>query len=172
MITYQLSYGMKILFVGINPHPGSYRRGVPFSNTKTFWYFLYDAGLLEESRIELRDDKKLKELYENRFVDYYHFGFINLIYKPTRTIAQLKKQDALKGRKRIFTAIYKYRPCIVCFVGKTTYCLFIQRSQCSYGWQPTIGSSKVFVMHAPLHGPSEVRINELLVLKNAISQCS
>jgi TDG/mug DNA glycosylase family protein len=36
MIAYKTSKNAKILFVGINPHPGSYRRGVPFSNNKMF----------------------------------------------------------------------------------------------------------------------------------------
>ena len=30
----------RILFVGINPHFGSFDRGVPFSNNKMFWYLL------------------------------------------------------------------------------------------------------------------------------------
>ena len=48
MIAYKTSKNAKILFVGINPHPGSYRRGVPFSNNKMFWYLLNRAGLLDE----------------------------------------------------------------------------------------------------------------------------
>ena len=43
MIRYRYK-NAKILFVGINPHPGSFRRGVPFSNNKMFWYLLSDAG--------------------------------------------------------------------------------------------------------------------------------
>jgi hypothetical protein len=34
----------KILFVGINPHPGSFRRGVPFSNNKMFWICFLTQG--------------------------------------------------------------------------------------------------------------------------------
>ena len=40
MIAYKISKNARILFVGINPHPGSYRRSVPFSNNKMFWYLL------------------------------------------------------------------------------------------------------------------------------------
>ncbi len=40
MIRYKLSTGVKILFIGINPHYGSFRRRVPFSNNKMFWYLL------------------------------------------------------------------------------------------------------------------------------------
>ena len=50
MIDYKTSKSAKVLFVGINPHPGSYRRGVPFSNNKMFWYLLNRAGLLPGRR--------------------------------------------------------------------------------------------------------------------------
>ena len=80
----------KILFVGINPHPGSFRRGVPFSNNKMFWYLLADAGLLQESRDELRDDAFLKRLYSEDFNPRYRLGFVNLIDRPTRDITELR----------------------------------------------------------------------------------
>ena len=40
MIEYRFARNLRILFVGINPHPGSDARGVPFSNNKTFWYLV------------------------------------------------------------------------------------------------------------------------------------
>ena len=46
----------KSMFVGINPHPGSYRRGVPFSNNKMFWYLLNRSGLLKEAEGEIGDE--------------------------------------------------------------------------------------------------------------------
>jgi len=57
----------KILFVGINPHFGSFNRGVPFSNNKLFWYLLSEAGVIEEKREELRNDKALKRVYKEKF---------------------------------------------------------------------------------------------------------
>ena len=65
MIAYKTSKDARILFVGINPHPGSYRRGVPFSNNKMFWYLLNRAGLLQEAEKDLRNDQSLKRIYEN-----------------------------------------------------------------------------------------------------------
>ena len=69
MIKYKVSKNARILFVGINPHPGSYRRGVPFSNNKMFWYLLNRAGLLDEVEIDLKSDKSLKHIYDKKFVD-------------------------------------------------------------------------------------------------------
>src|SRR5438876_5838784 len=101
MIEYKVSANARILFVGINPHPGSYRRGIPFSNNKMFWYLLSDAGLLDESREILKDDKKLKHLYLYEFKKKYHFGLLNLIDRQTKSTVGLNQSDALPGRERI-----------------------------------------------------------------------
>ena len=68
MIAYKTSKDARVLFVGINPHPGSYRRGVPFSNNKMFWYLLNRAGLLQEAEKDLRNDQSLKRIYEGKFL--------------------------------------------------------------------------------------------------------
>lgn len=160
MIKDQIGYDLKILFIGMNPHPGSDRRGVPFSNNKMFWYLLHDAGLLVEPREVLRDDKKLKHLYLHVFKDLYRFGLINIVNRPTRTATEIKKEEAIPGRKRILAAIKKYKPKVVCFVSKITYKLFIDSSAFKYGWQPDIAQSKIYVTHAPLHGLARVRVKE------------
>jgi double-stranded uracil-DNA glycosylase len=64
MIAYKISRNARILFVGINPHPGSYQRGVPFSNNKMFWYLLNRIGLLREAESDLKNDQLLKEIYD------------------------------------------------------------------------------------------------------------
>ncbi len=61
MIQYQVDPGLKILFVGVNPSPGSYNRGIPFSSNKMFWYLLHDGGLIDEPRSVLLDDVQLKK---------------------------------------------------------------------------------------------------------------
>jgi TDG/mug DNA glycosylase family protein len=160
-IKYHMSHTIEILFIGTNPSPGSYERGVPFSSNKLFWYLLHDAGLLPETREELRDDKRLKNLYSHDFTQKYHLALMNIIHWPTKTVAEVSREDAIPGSKRILSAIYTYRPAVVCFVGKGTYQLFAQKKQCRYGWQPPIGASKIFVMHSPIRGFARIRINEL-----------
>ena len=66
MIRYRYK-NARILFVGINPHFGSFDRGVPFSNNKMFWYLLSDAGILKEERNELRNDDDLKRIVSARW---------------------------------------------------------------------------------------------------------
>jgi hypothetical protein len=94
MIRYRYK-NARILFVGINPHFGSFDRGVPFSNNKMFWYLLSDAGILKEERNELRDDDELRRVYKEKFNAIYGLGFINIINRPTRDITELKKGEEL-----------------------------------------------------------------------------
>src|SRR3954463_4294030 len=93
MIAYKVSKHARILFVGINPHPGSYRRGVPFSNNKMFWYLLNRAGLLKEAEKDLRNDQSLKRIYEKKFLPEYGLNFVNLVDRPTVDVSMLKKGE-------------------------------------------------------------------------------
>lgn len=160
MIRYQFRHS-KILFVGINPHYGSYARSVPFSNNKMFWYLLNRAGIIKEDMKDLKDDKKLKVIYKNKFNKIYKLGLVNVINRPTHDITALKKNEELPGQKRILTIIKKERPAVVCFVGKIAYKKFSGWKNFTFGWQKDIYSSKVFVMHFPLHGKADTRIGEL-----------
>jgi TDG/mug DNA glycosylase family protein len=169
MIQYKVGRGMKILFVGINPHPGSYRRRVPFSNNKTFWYLLNRAGLLEEDESELRKDSGLKQMYDERFLLRYRLGFTNLVDRPTRQVTELRRGEAKPGVERLLRDIRTCRPRIVCFIGKVTYNVFRGSLECDYGWQENIDGSWVYVMHFPIRGPASIRIEELRELKAASS---
>jgi len=172
MIEYKFGRKTSILFVGINPHPGSDRRGVPFSNNKTFWYLLNRAGLLHENEDDLRKDGNLKEMYDHRFLPRYRLGFINLVDRPTPQVTELKKGEAKPGIERALKTIETYKPPVVCFIGKVTYLIFRgsrygQNMFRPYGWQENIGDSKVYVMHFPIRGPASIRIEELREIKAA-----
>lgn len=157
---------MKILFVGINPHYGSFNRGVPFSNNKMFWYLLRRSGSIDEREEDLRDDKMLRQIYLRRFSQVYGYGFMNIIDRPTRVVSELKKGEEGPGRKRIVRVVGKYRPQMVCFIGKVAYEKFTGTRDFDFGWQPNIMASKVYVMHFPIRGEAVVRIRELQKLLN------
>ena len=160
MIRYRY-HRASILFVGINPHPGSFRRKVPFSNNKTFWYLLSDAGLLTESRDELRDDASLHRIYATRFNATYGLGFVNLIDRPTRGVAELGRGEETVGRRRLDRILSTQRPKVACFIGKIAFAKYIGSGEVRFGWQESIGRTKVFVMHFPLRGEAAVRVREL-----------
>jgi len=157
----------KILFVGINPHFGSFDRGVPFSNNKSFWYLLSDAGIIQEKRDELRDDESLRRMYTKKFNAVYRLGFVNIIDRPTRDVSELEKGEELPGRKRISRIIGAEMPKVVCFIGKITYEKYTGSKDFSFGWQNSINGAKIFVMHFPLRGEAVVRIRELRKIAQA-----
>jgi TDG/mug DNA glycosylase family protein len=167
MIVYKVSKNARILFVGINPHPGSYRRCVPFSNNKMFWYLLTRAGLLDEDERDLKSDKSLKHIYDNKFIPKYALNFVNLVDRPTRDVTELKKGEEQAGIKRALETIRTRKPKVVCFIGKITLNTFRGSRTCNYGWQRTIDDSKVYLMHFPIRGPASVRVRELSEVKLA-----
>ena len=160
MVRYQFQ-NAKILFIGINPHYGSYQRGVPFSNNKLFWYLLNRAGLIKENLKDLKDDSKLKIIYKSKFNKVYRLGLVNVINRPTRDITQLKRGEEKAGQMRIKKIVQAEKPEVVCFVGKVAYEKFSGLKKFDFGWQDDLAQSKVFVMHFPLHGKAEVRVREL-----------
>ncbi|MCL4468613.1 MAG: mismatch-specific DNA-glycosylase [Deltaproteobacteria bacterium] len=166
MIRYQYK-NSKLLFIGINPHHGSFRRGVPFSNNKLFWYLLSRSGIIAENETDLKDETKLKQIYVKKFNRVYKIGFVNIIDRPTRDITELEKDEEIPGRKRIYNIIRLYRPVVACFIGKIAYQKFLGSKEVSFGWQNDIHKSRVFVMHFPLRGKAAVRIRELIMVAQA-----
>lgn len=167
MIVYKISRHARILFVGINPHPGSDRRGVPFSNNKMFWYLLNRAGLLHEAESDLKSDEALKYIYNKKFLQNYGLNFVNLVDRPTIDVTELKKGEEQAGIKRLLRIIRTYRPRVICFIGKIALNIFSGSRQCDWGWQKKIGNSRVYLMHFPIRGPASIRVKELSEVKRA-----
>lgn len=161
MIAYKVSNNPKILFVGINPHPGSYRRGVPFSNNKMFWYLLNRAGLLNEAENDLKNDESLKQLYDAKFILKYGLNFINLVDRPTVDVTMLAKGEEQMGVRRALKIIRTREPKVVCFIGKVTFNKFHGSRECDFGWQKKIENTRVYLMHFPIRGLASIRVKEL-----------
>jgi TDG/mug DNA glycosylase family protein len=165
MIAYKVSKNARILFVGINPHPGSYRRGVPFSNNKMFWYLLNRAGLLDEVEDDLKNDESLKHIYDKKFVLKYALNFVNLVDRPTVDVTGVIRGEERAGVRRALRIIRTRKPKVVCFIGKITFNKFQGSRECDYGWQKTIGNAKVYLMHFPIRGPASIRVQQLREVK-------
>jgi TDG/mug DNA glycosylase family protein len=159
---------MNILFVSINPHPGSFRRGIPFSNNKTFWYLLNRAGVIKEKENDLRNDKTLKNIYETKFNQKYNLGLLNVVNRPTIDATSLKKGEEVKGRKFIHKIIKRYKPKVVCFIGRTSFEKFSGIKIFDYGWSSRIYNSKSFIMHFPIRGEASIRIRELKEIRDKL----
>jgi TDG/mug DNA glycosylase family protein len=166
-IKYNIPDRPDILFVGINPHPGSYSRGVPFSNNKNFWYNLSRSGLIDIEIDQLRQDEKLRVFYTNVFSKTY--GFMNIINRPTENTTMLRKDEEKKGIIRIKNMIRKKKPLIVCFVGKITFSKFSGQKKFHLGLNDTmIYESIVYIASFPIRGPNILRIRELTEIKSIL----
>lgn len=170
MIAYKISKNARLLFVGINPHPGSYRRGVPFSNNKMFWYLLNRAGLLQEAESDLKNDRLLKAIYDKKFLPKYGLNFVNLVDRPTLDATKLKEGEEQAGIRRALRIIRTYRPKVVCFIGKIAFKKFNSSQKCDWGWQTQIGGTRVYLMHFPIRGPAAIRVTELSEVKRASAE--
>ncbi|MCW6161324.1 MAG: hypothetical protein LVQ97_04010 [Candidatus Micrarchaeales archaeon] len=166
-IKYKLSKNALIMFVGINPHPGSYKRKVPFSNNKMFWYLLSRAHIIEEPTEYLMNDKKLVQMYEGKFVQEYRLNFINLVDRPTSDVSKLRKGEERPGAARVFDSIRIYKPRLVCFIGKITYEKFSGSKHTDYGYKQPIYGISTYVCRFPIRGPAIDRIKELKALIKA-----
>ncbi|KAL0089312.1 uracil-DNA glycosylase-like protein [Phycomyces blakesleeanus] len=136
---------LRVLFVGINPGIMSSTRGHHFAGpTNHFWPCLSESGLVDKV-LSYKDDQTLPEIYQ--------LGITSLTARPTRSASDLTKAEQKAGIPVLNQKIRKYRPKVVCFVGKGIYEIYMGEKCKSLGLQPNTikwdngkGASKIFVM--------------------------
>ena len=108
----------RILFVGINPGARSGKLGHHFAGKgNPFWRLLHAAGLTPEV-IPAVEDHRLAE---------YGYALTNLAARPTRSAAELKKTELVRGRRELLAKIEAMQPRVVALVGITLYPLVVER---------------------------------------------
>ena len=130
--------GLKVLFVGFNPSLRSGETGHHFANPNNrFWTIIHRAGLTPR-KYRAEEDGKLLEL---------GYGLTNIVDRPTKTAAEITKEEYASGRKRLRQKIEHYRPRIVCYVGKGVYEQFSGRRNPAWGIQeePVVSGVTDFV---------------------------
>lgn len=134
-----LRRGMKLIIVGCNPGEQSVRVGHYYAGRENeFWPLLYESGVIPEP-LEYRDDKRLIE---------FGIGLTDLVKRPTRTIAELERQEFAEGRILLSQKLEELMPSIVAFHGKVVFEKFAQR-ECKLGLQKeALYGAKVFVLPA------------------------
>src|SRR3989441_12935919 len=97
----------KILFVGINPGLRSEALGHHFAGPgNPFWRLLHAAGFTPPLTFE--HDRRLTE---------FGLALTNLCPRPTRSAAELGRDDLARGRLSLGRKIARLRPGVVAFVG-------------------------------------------------------
>jgi len=130
--------GLKVLFVGFNPSLRSGETGHHFANPNNrFWTIIHRAGLTPR-KYRAEEDGKLLQL---------GYGFTNIVGRPTKTAAEITKEEYALGRKRLRRKIEHYRPRVVCYVGKGVYEQFSGRRNVAWGGQsePVVSGVTDFV---------------------------
>lgn len=115
-----------ILFVGYNPSLRSGQTGHHYANPNNrFWTILHRSGLTPR-KYTTQEDKDLLDL---------GYGFTNIVARPTRTAAEISKEEYEEGRKLLKEKVLRYRPKLVCFVGKGVYEQYSGRRNVAWGIQ-------------------------------------
>jgi TDG/mug DNA glycosylase family protein len=117
---------LDVLFVGYNPSLRSGEVGHHYANPHNrFWTILYEAGFTPR-KYRPEEDIDLLEL---------GYGFTNIVARPTRTAAEITKEEYREGREILREKIARYRPRAVCFVGKGVYQEYSGRRTVAWGIQ-------------------------------------
>lgn len=121
-----LREGLTILFVGFNPSIRSAETGHHYANPNNrFWKIIHEAGITER-RYRAEEDRDLLPL---------GIGFTNIVARPTKTAAEITKEEYREGAELLRQRIAKYRPKVVCYVGKGVYEQLTGRRQIEWGVQ-------------------------------------
>ncbi|MEH7546556.1 G/U mismatch-specific DNA glycosylase [Neobacillus vireti] len=121
-----LAENLKILFVGFNPSIRSSELGHHYANPNNrFWKILYEAGLTE-LKYNAAEDAQLLE---------FGYGFTNIVERPTKAADEITKEEYREGRVILKRKIERYRPKVVCFVGKGVYQEYSGRKSAPWGKQ-------------------------------------
>jgi TDG/mug DNA glycosylase family protein len=90
------------------------------------------------------------------------FGFTNIVPRPTKTAAEISKDEYIAGRALLIAKIREYKPKVACFVGKGVYEQYSGRSGMGWGEQPESVVEGVVEFVAPSSsGLVRMRIEEM-----------
>jgi TDG/mug DNA glycosylase family protein len=132
--------GLTILFVGYNPSLRSGETGHHYANPNNRFYTLLNKAGLTARKYSPQEDGTLLEL---------GYGFTNIVARPTRTAEEITKQEYAEGRRILHEKIARYRPDIVCFVGKGVYQQYSGRRNMTWGVQAESAVPGVMEFVAP-----------------------
>jgi len=133
--------GLDVLFCGINPSLMSAERGHHFARPgNRFWPALHLAGLTPR-RLTPDEDRELPR---------YGLGVTNLVDRPTRTVAELTREELATGAVALAELVGRYRPRVLAVLGIGAYRLAFDRARTGLGEQPErIGGVRTWVVPNP-----------------------
>ncbi|MCM3664203.1 G/U mismatch-specific DNA glycosylase [Mesobacillus subterraneus] len=125
-ISDHLRENLDVIFVGFNPSISSSETGHHYANPNNrFWKILFEAGITPR-KYDTAEDYKLVDL---------GYGMTNIVARPTKAADEITKEEYKQGKLELKGKIEKYRPKIVCFVGKGVYQQYSGRKDIPWGEQ-------------------------------------
>ena len=133
--------GLDVLFCGINPSLMSAERGHHFARPgNRFWPALHLAGLTPR-RLTPDEDRELLR---------YGLGVTNLVDRPTRTAAELGREELAAGAAALAALVARYRPRVLAVLGIGAYRLAFDRPRAGLGEQPErVGGARTWAVPNP-----------------------
>jgi TDG/mug DNA glycosylase family protein len=126
LVSDYLQPGLRIVFVGFNPSLRSAEVGHHYASpSNRFWTILYKAGLTDRIYLPEEDYLLLEKGY----------GFTNIVERPTRSAADIGRDEYRAGRRELKRKIQTYQPQLVCYVGKGVYQEYSGKRQITWGLQ-------------------------------------
>jgi TDG/mug DNA glycosylase family protein len=109
--------GLRVLFVGINPGIASAEAGHHFATrTNPFWRLLHAAGLTPDELLRPSQGERLLDL---------GLGITNVCPRPTRSAAELSREELRAGAAALREKAALLRPAVVALVGVSLYPLVV-----------------------------------------------
>lgn len=132
---------LAVLFCGINPSPTSAARGHHFARPgNRFWPAIHRAGLTPRRLAPDEDEELLR----------YGLGVTNLVDRPTRTAAELGRDELRAGAPALTALVEASRPRILAVLGITAWRAAWERPKAELGRQPErVGTAAVWVLPNP-----------------------
>lgn len=107
-----LEYNLKVIFVGYNPGENAAVLGHHYAGRgNQFWRLLYDSGLTPRLYMPQEDSSLLQLGY----------GLTNIVARPSRSSSDLGKKEMQAGAEILRGKISRYKPQLVCLLGKEVY---------------------------------------------------
>lgn len=132
---------LDVLFCGINPSLMSAERGHHFARPgNRFWPALHLAGLTPR-RLTPDEDRELLR---------HGLGVTNLADRPTRTAAELSREELRAGGLALADLVGRYRPRVLAVLGIGAYRLAFARPGAGLGEQSErVGGVRTWVVPNP-----------------------
>jgi double-stranded uracil-DNA glycosylase len=131
-------FGLKVLFVGINPSLRSAGVGHHFARPgNRFWPTLHAAGFTSRQLTP----------YEDALLPSFGIGVTNIVPRATRAASELSTEELRAGAVVLEGTVHEWSPRLVAMVGVVAYRVAFGRAHANMGLQEEeIGGRPVWVL--------------------------